>query len=49
MCKAVAENSAEAGSIGKGLNNGIVYIMAIPYILLACIGWFIWKRREELQ
>lgn len=48
MCKAVAEDSAAAGSIGEGLNNGIMYIMLIPYILLASIGWFVWKRRREL-
>jgi amino acid transporter len=49
MCKAVAEDSARDGSIGRGLNRGIVYIMVVPYILLATIGWFIWKRREALQ
>jgi hypothetical protein len=39
MCKAVAQ-SREGGifggeqAIGKGLNNGILYLMAVPYLLL---------------
>jgi hypothetical protein len=32
MCKAVAEDQAAAGS--SGINNGILYIMIIPYIIL---------------
>ena len=32
MCKAVAEDQAEEGA--SGINAGILYIMAIPYILL---------------
>ncbi|HQV74731.1 MAG: hypothetical protein KBA60_05115 [Flavobacteriales bacterium] len=41
MCKAVVENGENGGnifggaqSIGKGLNNGILYLMAVPYMLL---------------
>lgn len=36
MCKATAESAMEGAedSIGKGLNSGIVYLMAIPYILM---------------
>ena len=39
--KAVVENGENGGnifggaqSIGKGLNNGILYLMAVPYMLL---------------
>lgn len=32
MCKAVAEDQAEEGA--SGINNGILYIMTIPYIIL---------------
>jgi len=32
MCKAVAEDQAEEGP--SGVNAGILYIMAIPYIIL---------------
>ncbi len=45
MCKAVAEDSASEGGIGRGLNAGILYLMAIPYVLLALLaGVFFWRR-----
>ena len=35
MCRAVAESSQNNGSsIANGLNTGILYLMAFPYILL---------------
>jgi hypothetical protein len=41
MCKAVVEGGDGGGrilggeqSIGKGLNSGILYLMAVPYVLL---------------
>ena len=35
MCKASATSSQETGATGiNGLNNGILYLMGIPYILL---------------
>lgn len=35
MCKASAESSLEnGGTIAKGVNNGIVYLMGVPYLLL---------------
>lgn len=41
MCKAVVQNGESSSnifggeqSIGKGLNMGILYLMAVPYILL---------------
>ncbi|MFN8230010.1 MAG: hypothetical protein U0V03_03725 [Bacteroidia bacterium] len=39
MCKAAAESSLKSDSraIARGLNSGILYLMTIPYILLAFI------------
>lgn len=35
MCKASTESAQKTtGSIGNGLNKGILFLMAIPYILL---------------
>jgi hypothetical protein len=35
MCRANVEtNNGNGGNIGKGLNSGILYLMAVPYILL---------------
>lgn len=38
MCRAVLE-SEESQEMAKGINNGILYLMAIPYILVAIVGW----------
>ncbi|EMQ96272.1 MULTISPECIES: hypothetical protein [Xanthomarina] len=43
MCRAVLENE-EGQEIAKGINDGIVYLMAIPYILVAGIGFLIYKK-----
>jgi|TARA_B110000238_G_scaffold199375_1_gene246321 hypothetical protein len=42
MCRAVLE-SEEGQQTAKGINNGIVYLMAIPYILVALVSWRISK------
>ena len=37
MCKAVVESEQNFGgaqAVGRGLNNGIMYLMATPYILM---------------
>ena len=42
MCRAVLE-SQEVQSTAKGINNGILYLMAIPYFLVGLAGWKIYK------
>lgn len=42
MCRAVLE-SEEGQSTAEGVNDGIIYLMAIPYILVAAIGFFIYR------
>lgn len=39
MCKAVAENGIDENGFGiaAGLNNGIIFLMGIPYILLTIL------------
>ncbi len=47
MCKAVAEDaSSTAGVIGKGINSGILYLMGIPYLLLATLGFVFFRKRK---
>ncbi len=43
MCRAVLENEEGQGA-AKGINNGIVYLMSIPYILVFGLGYFIYRR-----
>ena len=42
MCRAVLE-SGDAQETAKGINNGIIYLMAIPYLLVAFVGYKIFK------
>ena len=42
MCRAVLESDSDP-SQAKGVNNGIIYLMAIPYILVAFIGIYIYR------
>lgn len=48
MCKIAAEsNLKNGGSQGKGLNLGILYMLATPYLLIGGIGFFWWKNRKK--
>lgn len=45
MCKAVAESALENGaSAPKGINNGIIYLMGVPYLLLLTIGVVLFRK-----
>lgn len=46
MCKATAESDLNNGgaSIARGLNTGILYLMAIPYIILGLGAYFFFKK-----
>ncbi|MEX0362707.1 MAG: hypothetical protein AB3N10_17160 [Allomuricauda sp.] len=43
MCRAVVESEAD-GKTAEGINNGIVYLMAIPYILIGGLFYFVYKK-----
>jgi hypothetical protein len=45
MCKASVESNIENNEevVGKGLNDGIIYLMSIPYLVLGGIGFMIYK------
>jgi len=46
MCRAVLES--EGSSVkAEAINNGIVYLMAIPYILIGVVGYVIYKLRFQ--
>ena len=48
MCRAVLE-SEEGQTTAEGINNGIVYLMAIPYMLVAGLGYFIYRKFYKLK
>jgi len=50
MCKAVVEADLESGGTkGAGLNDGILYLMAVPYIVILffAVFYFLQKRNKE--
>ena len=42
MCRAVLE-SEEGQATAKGINDGIVYLMAMPYLLVAGVGFVVYR------
>lgn len=52
MCKAAVESNLEnneSAAVGLGLNSGILYLMAIPYLMVITIGvlWYRSKKKQE--
>ena len=45
MCRAVVESEGNMDT-AEGINNGIVYLMAIPYILVGGLFYFIYRRMK---
>ncbi|MDN3723388.1 hypothetical protein QRD02_03260 [Aequorivita sp. SDUM287046] len=48
MCRAVLE-SEEGGQAAKGINNGIVYLMIFPYLLVGGVGYIIYRNRKKAR
>ena len=46
MCRAVLE-SQEDQSVAKGINDGIVYLMIIPYLVVATIAFIIYRKFKK--
>lgn len=50
MCKMSAEsNLKDGGTAGKGLNQGILYMLTLPYLLVFGLGFLWWKNRRRLS
>jgi hypothetical protein len=48
MCRMSAEtNLQNGGTAGRGLNRGILYLFAMPYLLVGTIGFVWWKNQLE--
>jgi len=46
MCRAQLE-SMDDNSLAESVNDGIVYLMAVPYILIAVVGFFIYRSFQK--
>lgn len=50
MCRATAEsNLANGGTEGRGLNNGILYLLLMPYVLIGTVAFFWWRGRKRID
>ena len=50
MCKAAVESTVESGqsNAGKGLNDGILYLLAAPYLFVAILG-VLWYKKYRVK
>ena len=48
MCRAVLE-SEDGGAAVKGINNGILYLMIFPYLLVGGVGYAVYKMRKKAK
>lgn len=46
MCRAVLESGGDTAA-AEGINNGIVYLMAIPYLLIAGVFFFVYRKIKQ--
>lgn len=50
MCKGAAEtNLKQGGGDPQGLNNGILYMLSMPYLLVGTIGYWWYRNRRKEQ
>lgn len=42
MCRAVLESQGD-NSAAEGINEGIMYLMVFPYLLMAGVAYFVWR------
>lgn len=49
MCRASVETASgeSQDTIANGLNKGILYLMAVPYVIIGCIGFFWYKYSKK--
>ena len=48
MCKMAAESNLDhGGSAGAGLNTGILFMLSMPYLIVACLGFIWFKNRNR--
>jgi hypothetical protein len=50
MCKTSLESNRKQKGLektyGRGINNGILYLLAAPYLLVGTVGYFWWKNQK---
>ncbi len=50
MCTEVADEASRNGnSAGDGINKGVLYLFLSPYLIVATIGFILWRSRRKAQ
>jgi len=50
QCRMAPESNMKGGgTAGKNLNTGILYMMAVPYILIMALGVFAFRKRIKSE
>lgn len=50
MCKTAVESGMEKGHTkGRGLNNGIMYLLATPYLAAATVGGIWYYKNKQAK
>ncbi|HEX5625703.1 MAG TPA: hypothetical protein VFX48_06795 [Saprospiraceae bacterium] len=50
MCKMAAESNLNSGGqVAKGLNTGILYLLAMPYLAVLILGIAWYRNKKKLQ
>lgn len=48
MCKTSLEEARKSGSqVGSTLNNGILYLLALPYTIAIVFGFIYWRNKKK--
>jgi len=45
MCRAVVEQGGD--EVAEGINNGIVYLMFFPYLIIAAAAFFLYRNWKK--
>ncbi len=48
MCRAVLETE-DGGGAAQGINNGIMYLMIFPYLLVFGVGYAVYHSRKKAR
>jgi len=50
-CKSAAATKDETGElvVGQGLNTGILYLLAMPFLIGGIIGYIWWRNKQNYE
>jgi len=51
MCKTSLESNRkdDQTTVGKGINKGILYLLAMPFLLVGTVGGLYWHRQRRFE